>query len=533
MLLVPARLSVIKSVFSISHQIFLLRGVSIFTTTASDIVITPDDRFLYITDLVADKVRVDNITDPTNPMFVGSLGSGGSLANTLAITPDPAPLAAFTATPTTIQTFLFDAGDSVSPVGSIASYDWNFGDATMGSGVQVTHTYAVPGTYSVTLTVTNTAGTSTEIIFPTGQTVLNDGGPSAITSQMITVCPPTATITSLSPTSGPPGTEVTLTGTNLTDIREVFFGTVPGGIVSQNGTSFVAIAPAGFAAGTSVTVSVVACNGTTVTGPSFLFTSFCPPTPTITGISPTSGPAGTEVTIKGTNLTDIQQVLFGTISGKVVSQNGTFLVAIAPAGIAAGTSVTVSIVACNGTTVTGPKFLFTSSCPPTPTITGISPTSGPAGTQVTMTGTNLTDIQQVLFGTVSGEVVNQNGTFFVAIAPAGIAAGTSVTVSIVACNGITLSGPSFLFTSSCPPTPTITGISPTSGPAGTQVTMTGTNLTDIQQVLLWDGFRGSCQPKRNVLSGHCPYRDCCWQLRDCEYSGLQWDNGLRSQFLVY
>ena len=89
----------------------------------------------------------------------------------------------------------------------------------------------------------------------------------------------------------------------------------------------------------------------------------------ITGISPTSGPSGTLVTITGTNLTDIQQVFFGTISAEIVCQNGTSLVAIAPSGIAAGTSVTVSVLACNGATLTGPNFSFTSEvsnrvCPP-------------------------------------------------------------------------------------------------------------------------------------------------------------------------
>ncbi len=40
----------------------------------------------------------------------------------------------------------------------IATYAWDFGDGTTGSGVSVSHAYASPGTYSATLTVTDRSG---------------------------------------------------------------------------------------------------------------------------------------------------------------------------------------------------------------------------------------------------------------------------------------------------------------------------------------------------------------------------------------
>jgi PKD repeat protein len=58
------------------------------------------------------------------------------------------------------QPLSFSGSGSSDPDGTIASYAWDFGDSTSGSGADVTHSYAAPGSYQVTLTVTDNDGAS-------------------------------------------------------------------------------------------------------------------------------------------------------------------------------------------------------------------------------------------------------------------------------------------------------------------------------------------------------------------------------------
>lgn len=71
--------------------------------------------------------------------------------------PNVTPTASFTATGGEL-TASFNASASSDSDGSIASYAWNFGDSTTGTGVAPTHPYAEGGTYTVTLTVTDNQG---------------------------------------------------------------------------------------------------------------------------------------------------------------------------------------------------------------------------------------------------------------------------------------------------------------------------------------------------------------------------------------
>ncbi len=57
----------------------------------------------------------------------------------------------------------FNGTSSYDIDGTIASYSWNFGDGSTGSGVIVTHSFSTAGTYSVMLTVTDNAALTNSI----------------------------------------------------------------------------------------------------------------------------------------------------------------------------------------------------------------------------------------------------------------------------------------------------------------------------------------------------------------------------------
>lgn len=116
----------------------------------------------------------------------------GGAPSGIAIVPDQPPTASFLVTPVQrrIQRhkLTFHASASKDPDGTIATYAWDFGDGKHAKGPEATrtHTYRRPGTYTVTLTVTDDEGCSTEFVF-TGQTASCNGSAVATTSSAITV----------------------------------------------------------------------------------------------------------------------------------------------------------------------------------------------------------------------------------------------------------------------------------------------------------------------------------------------------------
>jgi PKD repeat protein len=97
------------------------------------------------------------------------------------------PVAVINASPTSglaPLTVSFNGSSSSDADGTIASYSWNFGDGTNGSGVSTSHTYNAAGTYTAGLTVTD-----------------DDGAVSSATTTITVTAPTPAAPTSLTATA--------------------------------------------------------------------------------------------------------------------------------------------------------------------------------------------------------------------------------------------------------------------------------------------------------------------------------------------
>ncbi|MGY2891886.1 flagellar basal body rod protein FlgF [Bradyrhizobium sp. USDA 4524] len=316
--------------------------------------------------------------------------------------------------------------------------------------------------------ITANSATSLTVTSPAGSGVVD----VTVTTPGGTVSPgrftyaPAPTATSLSPTSGPEagGTVVTISGSNLANASAVTFGASAARITANSATSLTVTSPAG----TGVVDVTVTTPGGTVSPGRFTYA----PAPTATSLSPTSGPeaGGTVVTISGSNLANASAVTFGTSAARITANSATSLTVTSPAG----SGVVDVTVTTPGGTVSPGRFSYVGA----PTVTSLSPTSGPeaGGTVVTIAGTNLANASAVTFGTSAARITANSATSLTVTSPAG----TGVVDVTVTTAGGTVSPGRFTYVGA----PTATSLSPTSGPeaGGTVVTISGSNLANASAV---------------------------------------------------
>jgi IPT/TIG domain len=143
----------------------------------------------------------------------------------------------------------------------------------------------------------------------------NSASPSATRTRPARQRQVTVVVSAVSPKSGPEsgGTTVTVSGQGFTGATQVDFAGVSAPSISVvSDSKITATSPPG--AGT-VNVTVVTPNGASATNPADRFT-YIAPVPTVTGVSPGSGPesGGTTVTISGSGFSDAIKVDFGGVS---------------------------------------------------------------------------------------------------------------------------------------------------------------------------------------------------------------------------
>jgi hypothetical protein len=266
------------------------------------------------------------------------------------------------------------------------------------------------------------------------------------------------------PTTGAEGTSVYISGANLADVTDITFnGKSVNSFSIISATEITTAVPGGASSGPITIVS----RTTPITSD----TCFTTTSPAIASFSPTSGAAGTVVTITGTNFTGATAAKFNGTLATPTSVTATSITVTVPPNAATGL---ISVVTPASTGVADGTFSISSAA-----ITEFSPAIGAAGTVVTISGANLAGATAVRFGTTpAASFSNLSATKVQATAPANVTTGP-----------ISISTPAGTATASADfaAPPTITSFTPTTASPGSTVTITGTNFASVTSV----GFVGS------------------------------------------
>lgn len=263
-------------------------------------------------------------------------------------------------------------------------------------------------------------------------------------------------ISDFSPTLGPVGTTVTITGSNMklgTTNPVVKFNGVAAVATNSTATTIIVTVPWG---ATSGPITVGTSDGTNTSASSF----YLPPT--ITSYSPIRALPGTTVTVIGQNLTDMTDVSFAGTSASFTFVNPTNATAIVPNTAKTGA---LTLTTPGGTVNAGLFYI-------PPVINGFSPTAGLAGAMVTITGAFPDLLTGVQFNGVTATFTNLSTNTVNAYVPTNASTGP---ITVKSGGGTNTSASNFQFLVPALP-PQITSFSPTFGPVGTVVTIKGTNL---------------------------------------------------------
>ncbi len=320
-----------------------------------------------------------------------------------------------------------------------------------------------------------------------------------------TTPPPSSTtpsITAISPTTGDPagGTIVTITGTNFAAPVRAFFD-LGGGVTKEafvasvTPTQVQVISPKidlGSGQSLAATIRLINQAGTaseaSVTAGTQFTYALASLTPSITTVSPTSGPieGGTRITIFGSGFQAPVQVSFGSAPGvqlQVITVTFSQIIAVTPAArdvnpdgsgpFTGPVNLTVLNINSNKSVSLSGAFRYT----PKMQITTVGPNEGPFDrqTRFTIDGIGFDDPLAVTTATVAATVVKVSGTEVIALAnpvqPSGCSDVTGPIVVTNTNNGDSATGPQWIYRI---PKPTIIHVdSPVAAGATFTITVKG------------------------------------------------------------
>jgi hypothetical protein len=413
---------------------------------------------------------------PTNGVVtVTTPGGSGSSIGTFAYVSTP-EITSFTpiSSPTTGGTIVTINGTNLTGTSSVSV-----------AGIPATSV----AVHSATQVTAQTAAAPSELIGPIS-VITPSGAASSADMFAYTNVPRAPVITDISITSGPitGGTQMTITGTNLTATIAVFVaGQIAASFQDVSDTQIICVtAPvAGPVAGE---VQVLTVHGSALSSEHFTYYATAS-APTISFISPTSGPlTGGTIGITGTNFTGATSLQLVPSSGSPIAitnfsvSSATLITAVMPAQVAS-VSGHIMVTTPAGSVTSTIAYTYYNS-PSDPTISSFAPVYGSTTqpTTVQIVGTNFLTpsggqaIIGVSFVGVSASHFNATDSNNIT----AIAAPAPANAGYVTVQGVVASATSVkIFTYAA--IPGITSFSPVVGPTSgyTPIVITGTNFAGV------------------------------------------------------
>jgi hypothetical protein len=281
----------------------------------------------------------------------------------------------------------------------------------------------------------------------------------------------TPTITSVEPSEGGIGTQVTIQGTNfsttLTDNIVVFNKNKTATVLDASATKLIVKVPDGSISGP---ITVFVNNIINSSGKNFTVI----PSPGISKLLPTVGAIGTGVIISGTNFSTTATdniVKFNGVQATVTSATSSTIHTTVPPGTTTGK---IEVIVKGVAGISSSNFQVTEK----PSIVSFTPDKGAPGTVVTISGSNFTSLTgttMVTINSASATITNATPTELTIIIPSDVQPGKINVYTNVEAG-------TFLATSSTTnftvPAPVITSF-PDQTTAGSEFTITGNYFSTI------------------------------------------------------
>jgi hypothetical protein len=286
-------------------------------------------------------------------------------------------------------------------------------------------------------------------------------GVEVISADDLMMVVPTVTVT---PVTLKNGEDITVTGTDLDLIYKVVFGGNKQGTIKAGGTAAQILVTVPDDAITGV-VTFFTKADKEIAGPNLTMID-----PAFTSFTPTSAKPSTDITITGTDLDLVVDVVFtGDIKGTIGTRTSTQMAVTIPVGAKTGK---ITLVAKNGATVQSAIDLTVLSN--LPNFTGFTEAKGTPGQILTLNGTNMLLIKELVFpgGIYATAYGVKTDTKVEVYVPANVASGYGQ-ITMITYEGEQGLLPSLFFGGTDPITPATIMITNFNGGGATQSTWGG------------------------------------------------------------